>query len=288
MSMNAPHIKCQSAAEFLDALDPSHEVWTPYETGRWAFRGQSDAGWGLVPSAFRPGQRLSFRDSSIKAPLAGRAQVEAEWRALVDFFQLADELGFQMPGDSSVFRLPWTLHDEPVHLLDQRWPPSKIIELVAIAQHHGVPTRLLDFTWNPLVAAYFAAAEHSEATSAFAVWAVDIRFVDQAWATVQASVRVVRVARAANAFLHAQSGLFLYDGEDERGSLADKILEHDLNDVSHMASEAVEELRQSRRVVKVTLPTTCREELLLLLAHRRITRAHLQPSLDNVVKQLWT
>ena len=57
------------------------------------------------------------------------------------------------------------------HLFLDDLPENDELEWLALMQHHGAPTRLLDFTWSPYVAAFFAL---ERATSDAAIWAINL------------------------------------------------------------------------------------------------------------------
>lgn len=57
--------------------------------------------------------------------------------------------------------------------------PANEWELLVAAQHHGLPTRLLDWTYSPLVAAHFATS--GEGTCDRAIWRLDWQAVHRAF-----------------------------------------------------------------------------------------------------------
>jgi FRG domain len=109
-------IRVESWEAFL-----GHITCPPYSN--WAFRGERDARWPLYSSLSRYLQ--NFR-------IAPGAWAEQERRIIRVFKRKAHQF-LEKPPDLSD---------------DFQW--------LALMQHHGAPTRLIDFTWSPYVAAFFA------------------------------------------------------------------------------------------------------------------------------------
>lgn len=90
---------------------------------------------------------------------------------------MSDRVGLDLPIDHH-----WLRRYDPFHTVGRtvgplEWPPPELYEALAIAQHHGVPTRLLDFSYDPLVAAFFAAENPELDVRKIAVWCVDLEAI---------------------------------------------------------------------------------------------------------------
>jgi hypothetical protein len=113
------------------------EVWSSPQkknTGKRIFRGQKQR-FPLLPKLFRAYEVMSVED------------IEALEKRLIAAFEA-----------EALFLLPSV--------------PSKGSDLTSLAQHHGLPTRLMDWSSNPLMALFFATEEldPSEPT----VWIYDV------------------------------------------------------------------------------------------------------------------
>ena len=260
--------------------------------------------------AFRADQTVGYEASAQRSFLAKVAdQARAEFNAVHQFVLAADTAG--LPITETGARL--LLQENPRHIFDDpnweyHWPKNEVVEVLALAQHHGVPTRLLDFTEDPLVAAYFAAisawerdplSEESEDTAHLSVWAIDLRFV-RALANIShrypERVAEVRVPRANNSYLNAQFGFFLMD----RGA-NDVMARGEPLSLEHVVMDRASFWSKGRRLAKyqiepswfdeipirqVNLSTEFTVELLKELANRGLTKGSLMPSLDRIVESL--
>jgi hypothetical protein len=123
---------------------------------RWVFRGQSNAGWRLETSLERSILRRRIEGS-------GGQSFESYITPHPSNFEQPLLTKFQCRMDKYVSAAP---------------AENEKVEWLALMQHYGAPTRLLDWTTSPYVALYFA-LEDRKSNENCAVWAIDTDWVDE-------------------------------------------------------------------------------------------------------------
>lgn len=295
-------VELSTAEELLGRLRPTDPLWSKY-LGRWIFRGQFCSELPLLPSAFRTESWVDFakagegRHDPNHATAVG--QEREEYELLLRLYLDLDRGGLEIPNDMFVrcyleetgkAYSTGSTHDHRAFLTD-----PAIATFAALAQHHGVPTRLLDWTRVGLHADYFAAAtacldgaEPIE-TRRLAVWALPVDFIEQAKQACDVSgrplpeLRVLHAPRGSNPNLHAQVGLFTVWFTDSA-----------IQTMENVVRELVTNMNERREtrwwdappLKRLTVPWSEAPKLLRLLSNEQVHAARLFPGRDGVVRFL--
>ena len=187
------------------------------------------------------------------------------------------------------------------------------LDYVACAQHYGIPTRLIDWTYNPFTALYFALSENKQPDDGYYELFVlplqeqilihrcysqtkreaDTEFIEE-YAGFLNQLRdnapFISLVQQQNAALHALNieaddpqpqGLIIYNGSSSNARLIAQAVLFSIPS-SIEGDEAAEEIRRSARCISIRLSDKERRETLGFLDNMGYNKQRLFPDLQNL------
>ncbi|MGM0856783.1 MAG: FRG domain-containing protein [Pseudomonadota bacterium] len=270
-------ISFTTARRLIDFLSPLDKKQWPREM--YVFRGQHCSSFGLVPSAYRSQSTISAsRMWQEFGGVSGSRQVFYEYNMLRRFLSACDASGLQVSDDSMQVR---QLLDKGTSFFmnPAEWPPEELQPALATAQHHGVSTCLLDWSWRSYVAAYFAASgavRQPDFSDELAVWALRVDLSNR-WEKLS----LLTLPGGTTANLAAQAGVFTVSGIKATAGehFESTALEYQDDVYSNLVGP-------NSGLIKMTLPTSEAPELLNLCADLGVKGSVLFPGYEGAAREV--
>ncbi|MBC8145607.1 MAG: FRG domain-containing protein, partial [bacterium] len=178
-------------------------------------------------------------------------------------------------------------------------PGDSVWNWLAVAQHHGLPTRLLDWTYSPFVAIHFATEDLEKFDRDGVIWCVDFTMTNELLPTKLRSILDRESASMFTAEMLASAASTLAEFDDlakedfllflEPPSLDDRIVnQFALFSLASSARLLLDEWLETHPEVyrRIIIPSSVKWEVRDKLDQANITERVLFPGLDGLSRWL--
>lgn len=272
---------CESAAEFIETLFDikrcSHQ--------RYIFRGQNQSHWGVIASLFRRDFLAKEAiDKSFEQLENPSDHLDLYYRSLLTWeHDVAN--GFANDCMNQGIEFPYVPHVKMRESAGLNNSFAFEDATYLVARNYGLPTRLVDFTYSPLVAAWFAVdglrfTVTSSHPDKVVVWAINLAFLEKTsgWKTVSTSWANSQIPQMLR-----QKAVLLLDTSSELNFLATGKFQPLEYYVENEIAKNEELFRLINPIRRVTLPQLEDKELQMkLMCNFDLSEIYLFPTLDRI------
>lgn len=300
-------IKFESFKEFYDAIGPNGELFGALQG--FIFRGHSTESYKLIPSVFRYSKdahgeynidtllkMVNMESKNDDFLTTEFSQVFIEYCLLQKFYRIANYSGLQVPCiNDFIFNASIEYLKEQMESPTFSWLHKDLVELAALAQHYGIPTRLLDWTFDVYVSLYFASRgackkieKYGTVNDNFAIFAINHKLLSTKFKNI-IPIKFIVPTYHNNLNICAQKGIlsyFMINTNNIVEKKGDLVFKRNTSSLDKLLLKYRDRLSGEKILYKIIIPYSQAKEIFIFLNELNYNAAKIFPGYWGVAKEM--